>query len=63
MLPVFPPAARISEYVCDLEYLFSRVNVGSYGPTEPHLWLMGKIHPRTWEGCRSTFERKRRTDR
>ena len=30
MLPEFPSAARISEYVCDLEYLFSRMNVGSY---------------------------------
>ena len=49
MLPEFPTAARISEYVCDLEYLFSRMNVGSYGPTEPHLWLVGKIPPRTWE--------------
>ena len=61
LLPEFPTAARISEYVCDLEYLFSRMNVGSYGPTEPHLWLVGKIPPRTWEDCRSTSERKRRT--
>ena len=30
MLPEFPSAARVSEYVCDLEYLFSRMNVGSY---------------------------------
>ena len=30
MLPEFPSAAGISEYVCDLEYLFSRMNVGSY---------------------------------
>ena len=37
MLPEFPSAARISEYVCDLEYLFSRMNVGSYGATKPHL--------------------------
>ena len=61
LLPEFPTAARISEYVCDLEYLFSRMNVGSYGPTEPHLWLVGKIPPRTWDDCRSTSERKRRT--
>ena len=26
MLPEFPSAARISEYMCDLEYLFSRMN-------------------------------------
>ena len=49
MLPEFPSAVRISEYVCDLEYLFSRMNVGSYGATEPHLWLMSKI-PQRKEG-------------
>ena len=42
MLPEFPSAARISEYVCDLEYMFSRMNVVSYGATEPHLWLMSR---------------------
>ena len=61
MLPEFPSAARISEYVCDLEYLFSRMNVGSYGATEPHLQLMNKIPQRTWDDCRSTSERKSRT--
>ena len=61
MLPEFPSAARISEYVCDLEYLFSRMKVGSYGATEPHLWLMSKIPQRTWDDCRSTSERKSRT--
>ena len=61
MLPEFPSAARISEYVCDLEYLFSRMNVGSYGATELHLWLMSKIPQRTWDDCRSTSERKSRT--
>ena len=63
MLPVFPPTARISEYVCDLEYVFSRMNVGSYGQTELHLWIVGKIPPRTLEDCRCTFERKRRTQK
>ena len=58
MLPEFPSAARVSEYVCDLEYLFSRMNVRSYGATEPHLWLMSKIPQRTWDDCRSTSERK-----
>ena len=61
MLPEFPSAARISEYVCDSEYLFSRMNLGSYGATEPHLWLMSKICQRTWDDCRSTSERKSRT--
>ena len=58
MLPEFPSAARVSEYVCDLEYLFSRMNVGSYGATEPHLWLMSKIPSCTWDACRTTSERK-----
>ena len=61
MLSEFPSAARISEYVCDPEYLFSRMNVGSYGATEPHLWLMSKIPTRTWDDCRTTSERKSRT--
>ena len=45
MLPEFPSAARNSEQDCDLEYLFSRMNVGSYGPTEPHLWVVGMSPP------------------
>ena len=61
MLPQFPSAARISEYVCDLEYLFSRMHLCSNGPTEPHLWLVGRIPLRTGEDCRSTSEKKRRT--
>ena len=61
MLPEFPPAARISEYVYNLEYLFSRMSVGSDGPTEPDPWLVGKIPLRTWQDCRSTFKRKRHT--
>ena len=61
MLPQFPSAARVSEYVCDLEYLFSRMNVGSYGATEPHLWLMSEICSRTWDDCCTTSERKSRT--
>ena len=58
MLPEFSSAARVSEYVCDLEYLFSRTNVGSYGATQPHPWLMSKIPTRTWDDCRTTSERK-----
>ena len=61
MLPEFPSAARVSEYVCDLKYLFSRINVGSYGATGAHLWLMSKIPARTWGDCRTTCERKSRT--
>ena len=48
--------------MCNLEYLFSRMNVGSYGATEPHMWLMSKIPQRTWEDCRATCERKSRTN-
>ena len=44
--------------MCDLEYLFSRMNVGSYGPTEPHLWLVSKIPTRTSDDCRTTSETK-----
>ena len=58
MVPEFPSAPRVSEYVCDLKYLFSRMNVGSYGATEPHLWLMSMIPTRTWDDCRTTSERK-----
>ena len=61
MLPEFPSAARVSEYVCDLEYLFSRMNMGSYGATQPHLWLMSKIPTRTWDDFPTTSERKSRT--
>ena len=61
MLPEFPSAARVSEYVCDLQYLFSRMNVGSHGASEPHLWLMSKIPQRMWDDCRATSERKSRT--
>ena len=45
----------------NLEYLFSRMNMGSNEATEPHLWLMGKIPQRTWDDCRATSERKSRT--
>ena len=55
MLPELPSAARVSEYMCDLEYLFSRMNVGSSGATEPHLWLMSKIPQRTWDDCRAAL--------
>ena len=51
-----------SEYVCDLEYLFSRMNGGSYRATEPHLWLMSKIPTRKWDDCHATSERKSRTN-
>ena len=61
MLPEFPSAARVSEHVCDLEYLFSQMNVGSYGPTEPHLWLLSKFPTRMWDVCSTTSERKSRT--
>ena len=61
MLSEFSSAARVSEYVCDLEYLFSRMNVGSYGPIGHDLWLMSKIPTHTWDDCRTTSERKSRT--
>ena len=60
-LPEFPVAAHISEFVAQLEVLMGRMNPSSYRPTEPHLWLVGKIPTRTWENCRATSERKSRT--
>ena len=60
MLPEFLPLC-VSQSMCNLEYLFSGMNVGSYAPTEPHLWLVGKVLPRTSDDFRSTSERKRRT--
>ena len=35
--------------------------MGSYGATEPHLWLMSNIPTGTWDDCRATSERKSRT--
>ena len=60
-LPELPTAARISEFVAQLEELMGRINPSSYGPTEPHLWLVGKIPPRTLVNCRGTSERTSRT--
>ena len=47
--------------MAQLEELLGRMNPSSYGPTEPHLWFVGKIPTRTWENCRETSERKSRT--
>ena len=38
-----------------------RMSPTPYGPTEPHLWLVGEISLRTWENCRETSERNART--
>ena len=38
-----------------------RMSPSSYGPTEPHLLLVGKIPTRTWNNCRETSERKSRS--
>ena len=46
-LPEYPTASRIYEFVGQLEELMGRMNPSFYGPTEPHLWLMGKIPTRT----------------
>ena len=44
--------------MAQLEELMGRMNPTSHGPTEPHLWLMGKVPPRTSESCKETTERK-----
>ena len=38
-----------------------RMNSLSYGPTEPHLWLVGRISNRTRDNCRETTETKAQT--
>ena len=57
-LPEFPTSACFSEFVAQLEEQMGRMNPSPYGPTEPDLWLLGKIPPRTWENCKETSERK-----
>ena len=61
-LPEFPTAARIFEFVAQLEELMGRMSPSFYGLTEPHLWLAGKVPMRAWDDCRETSERKARTD-
>ena len=60
-LPEFPSAARISEFLEQLEELMGRMNRTSYRPTDPHHRLVGTIPPQTWEDCRETSESKART--
>ena len=60
-LSEFPRAACISEVVAQLEELMGCMNPTSYGPTEHHLWLVGKNPPKTWENCMETSDRKART--
>ena len=60
-LPEFLTAARISEFMAQSEEVMGRMNPSSYGPTEPHVWLVGKIPTKTWENCRETSERKSQT--
>ena len=60
-LPEFPTAARIPELVAQLEELMGCMNPTSYGPTEPRLWHMGTIRPKTWDNCRENSERKSQT--
>ena len=60
-LPEIPTAARISEFVAQREELMGSMNPSSNGPTEPDLWLVGKIPRRTWENFREMSEREART--
>ena len=60
-VPEFSTAARISEFVAQLEELMGLLNPSSHGPSEPHLWLAGRIPTRTWENCRETSQRKSQT--
>ena len=60
-LPAFLTAARVYELGAQLEELMGCMNTTYYGPSEPHLWLVGKIPLKTWENCRKKSERKART--
>ena len=63
-LPSIPEsltAAPISEFVAHLEELIGHMNPTSCGLTESHLWLIGKIPPKTWDNCRERSERNPRT--
>ena len=53
-LPEFPSAARISEFVAQLQELMGRMNPTSYGSTESLLRLVGKIPPTIVKNCRET---------
>ena len=59
-LTEYPTAARISEFVAQLAELIGGMNHTSYGPTEPHLWLVGNIPLNTWDDSRETSERNAR---
>ena len=56
-VPEFRTAARIPDLVAQLEELMGRKNPSSYGLTEPHLWLVGKIPTRKWDNCGEMSER------
>ena len=49
------------EFVAQVEELMGRMNPTSYGPIEPHIWLLWKRPPKTWEDYREMSERKART--
>ena len=44
-LPKIPTAARISQFVAQVEEHMGRMNPVSDGPTQRHLWLVGEIPP------------------
>ena len=57
----FLTAANMYEFVAQLDRIQGHMNPTSYGPTEPHLWLVGKIARKSWDNCIETSERKART--
>ena len=44
-----PTAARIFEFAVHLEELLSHMHPTSYGSTEPHLRLFGKVPLESWK--------------
>ena len=61
MWPDNPKAARISEFLADLDHWVVRLTPVSYGSEELLFWLVAKIPRDVWDECRATAEGKARS--
>ena len=59
-LPNNAKLAKISQLLADLAHWVGRLTPGSYGSDELLFWLVAKLPPEVWDGCRATAERKAR---
>ena len=50
-LAEFSLAARMTEFVAQLDKLMGRMDPTSYGPNKSHIWLVANIPQKTWENC------------